>query len=244
LDSSGETSYLFGYHPHGILGFGAVGTFAMMTSGFQRLFPGVDVRILTLKINFYVPFLDLFLSFLGVCDASRESCNAILGDEEDRKSLCIVLGGAKESLEAHPGLMKLYLAKRKGFVKVALENGATLVPVFGFGENELFDQVDNPEGSVIRKIQTKLQQRMGFAIPIFSGRGVFQYNFGLLPKRIPIDVVFGKPIACPKMTKHEITPDIVDKYHSLYCAELKNLFDEEKHKYYQDQDNLPEVEFF
>ena len=118
-------------------------------------------------------------------------------------SLCIYLvvislhtlyettGGAKESLEAHPGLMKLYLAKRKGFVKVALENGATLVPVFGFGENELFDQVANPHGSIVRKIQNQLQQRMGFAIPLFHGRGVFQYNIGLLPKRIPIGLCRG-----------------------------------------------------
>jgi len=244
LDSSGETSYLFGYHPHGIIGVGAVGTFGMMTSGFDRLFPAVDVRLLTLKINFYVPFFDLLISFLGMCDASRESCNAILGDQDDPKSLCLVLGGAKESLEAHPGRMRLYLANRKGFVKVALENGATLVPVFGFGENELFDQVANPQGSVVRKIQNQLQKRMGFAIPLFHGRGVFQYNYGLLPKRIPIDVVFGKPIACPRMTKAEITPDVVDEYHRRYCAELKNVFDAEKHKYYPQTDELPEMEFF
>ncbi len=88
--------------------------------------------------------------------------------------IMLVIGGAKESLEAHPGLMKLYLANRKGFVKVALENGATLVPVFGFGENELFDQVANPQGSVIRNVQNQLQKRLGFAILLFHGRGIFQ----------------------------------------------------------------------
>ena len=92
LDDTGETSYLFGYHPHGIIGMGAVGTFAMMASGFNKLFPGVDVRLLTLRINFFIPFFDLLITFLGICDASRESCNAILGDEDDHKSLCLVLG--------------------------------------------------------------------------------------------------------------------------------------------------------
>ena len=82
---------MFGYHPHGIIGMGAVGTFGMMTSGFNRLFPGVDVRLLTLKMNFFVPFFDLFITFMGMCDASRDSCNAILGDPE-HKSLCLVLG--------------------------------------------------------------------------------------------------------------------------------------------------------
>eukprot|EP00483_Globobulimina_turgida_P010387 UN10407 len=210
---------------------GAVGTFAMMTSGFHRLFPGVDVRILTLKINFFVPFFDLIISFLGFCDASRGSCNAILSDPE-HKSLCLVLGGAKESLEANPGKVMLYLKDRKGFVKVALENGASLVPVFGFGENELFDQMHNPQGSLVRKIQNQLQKRMGFALPLLRGRGIFQYDYGLLPKRIAIDVVFGKPIKCPKMTKEMITVDIIDKYHSIYIHELKQLFDDNKEKYY------------
>ena len=139
-------------------------------------------------------------------------------------------------------MVRLYLAKRKGFVKVALENGAALVPVFGFGENELFDQVANPQGSIVRKIQNQLQNRMGFAIPLFHGRGIFQYNYGLLPKRIPIDVVFGRPIPCPQMTKAQITPEIVNEYHTKYCAELKRIFDEEKEKYYT-KDKLPELEF-
>lgn len=178
-----------------------------------------------------------------MCDASRESCNAILGDEET-KSLCLVLGGAKESLEAHPDVVRLYLARRKGFVKVALENGASLVPVFGFGENELFEQVANPQGSIVRKIQNQLQNRMGFAIPLFHGRGIFQYNYGLLPKRIPIDVVFGRPIACPKMSKAEITPEIVDKFHTQYCTELKRVFDANKQQYYRGQAKLPQMEFF
>ena len=146
-------------------------------------------------------------------------------------------------MEANPGVVKLYLKKRKGFIKVALENGASLVPVFGFGENELYEQIDNPQGSLIRKIQNQLQNRMGFAIPLFHGRGIFQYDYGLLPKRHPIDVVFGKPIKCPKMTKETITPEIIDQYHVVYINELKALFDQEKAKYYGKDEKLPEMVF-
>lgn len=35
-----------------------------------------------------------------------------------------------------PGTLDLVLLKRKGFVRVALEGGAALVPVLAFGENE------------------------------------------------------------------------------------------------------------
>ena len=140
-------------------------------------------------------------------------------------------------------MVKLVLAKRKGFVKIALQHGASLVPVFGFGENELFDQVQNPQGSTLRKIQNRLQQTMGFSMPLFHGRGVFQYDYGIMPIRRPIDVVFGKPIKCPKVDRGDITSEMLDKYHTMYCEELRALFDAEKSKYYPKDQNLPVIEF-
>ena len=63
------------------------------------------------------------------------------------------------------------------------------MPVFSFGENDLYDQVSNPPGSGLRQWQTKMKDLMGFAPPLFRGRGVFQYTFGLLPHRRPIHTV-------------------------------------------------------
>ena len=138
----------------------------------------------------------------------------------------------------------MYLKDRKGFVKIALTHGASLVPVFGFGENELYSQVKNPQGSFIRRIQDKLQIRLGFAIPIFRGRGIFQYNFGVLPQRHPIHVLFGEPIKCPQMNRADITPEILNKYHGLYMMRLKELFDNNKAQFYQDPNRPPpELQF-
>ena len=64
-----------------------------------------------------------------------------------------------------------------------------LVPVFAFGENNLFQQVSNPEGSKLREIQTKIQSWIAFAPVLFYGRGIFQYTFGMLPYRKPVNVV-------------------------------------------------------
>jgi hypothetical protein len=52
-------------------------------------------------------------------------------------SLTIVVGGAAESLSAHPGTADLTLKRRKGFIKLAIRGGADLVPVFSFGENDV-----------------------------------------------------------------------------------------------------------
>lgn len=64
-----------------------------------------------------------------------------------------------------------------------------MVPSFSFGENEVYDQVDNPRGSKLRSFQDKLQKKMGLAPVLIKGRGVFQYSFGIIPYRRPITTV-------------------------------------------------------
>lgn len=64
-----------------------------------------------------------------------------------------------------------------------------LVPAFSFGENDVFDQVKNPKGSWLRRIQHWLQKIMGVSLPLFHARGIFQYSFGLIPYRRPICTV-------------------------------------------------------
>jgi hypothetical protein len=57
--------YLFAYHPHGILGLGAVLSFATSACGVDKLFPGLTIFPLTLKLNFLIPFYRDFLLGLG-----------------------------------------------------------------------------------------------------------------------------------------------------------------------------------
>ena len=67
---------------------------------------------------------------------SKRSCNNIL-KQGPGSAITIVVGGATESLAAHPGTANLTLLKRFGFIKIAIQNGADLVPVFSFGENDV-----------------------------------------------------------------------------------------------------------
>ena len=85
-------------------------------------------------------------------------------------AVVIVVGGANEAMDAHHGTAILTLAKRKGFVRLALKTGATLVPVFAFGENDIFDQVENPEGGVLRAFQKRVKSLIGITPPTFYGR--------------------------------------------------------------------------
>ena len=78
---------------------------------------------------------------LGYIDCSKESIEFVLTKMGKGRAVVLVVGGADEALEAHPGRNTLTLAKRKGFVREALKTGAHLVPIYSFGENDIFNQV-------------------------------------------------------------------------------------------------------
>ncbi|KAL5345535.1 diacylglycerol O-acyltransferase 1 [Pseudogymnoascus australis] len=168
--------YIFGYHPHGIISHGAFAAFATEALGFAQLFPGITNSLLTLDSNFRIPFYREYILALGLASVSRQSCENLLSKggvngEGMGRAITIVVGGARESLDARPGTMRLVLARRYGFVKMALRTGADLVPVLGFGENELYDQFSVENRPWIRRGQDLLKRTLGWTLPLFHARG-------------------------------------------------------------------------
>ncbi len=178
------------------------------------------LRILTVSANFVIPLWRDVLLALGFVDASRPSVDACM---RARLSVVVVVGGALEALDARPGVAELTLNRRKGFVRVALEHGARLVPVYCFGENELYDQAPNPEGSRLRAAQVAAIRAVGFTLPAFKGRGVFSHDTGFLPRRVPLTTVTGPPLVLPKIASP--TDGDVDEWHARYVSALKQLHD-------------------
>jgi 2-acylglycerol O-acyltransferase 2 len=177
--------HIFCLHPHGIISIAAICNLVLNVNGPNEKL-GVDYRIVTVSANFIMPVWREIIMALGFIDASRESiANAL----EDDLSVMIVIGGAQETLHAKPGVVELVLKKRTGFVRLALEHGANLVPVFHFGENELYGQVSHP---VLRRLQDWATRLLGFTLPVIRGRGIFQYDYGILPRRVELNTVVGK----------------------------------------------------
>lgn len=131
-----------------------------------------------------------------------------------------------------------------------IRHRADLVPVYSFGENELFQQVIFSEGSIGRRSQDLFKKIMGFAPCLFVGE-----RLAFMPYRIPITMVgefanilqpvtlcnltffflfnahflllsVGSPIAVPMRANP--TEEEVDHYHRLYMEGLSKLF--HKHK--------------
>ncbi|XP_048873148.1 2-acylglycerol O-acyltransferase 2 [Brienomyrus brachyistius] len=228
-DIDPKQNYVLGFHPHGIMVAGAFTSFSSCATGFWELYPGLRPHLLMLPLWFRIPFFrDLLLSG-GLISSHKDSARYLLQQPGGGNVLVIAVGGAPEALDAHPGSYTVQLANKKGFVKLAMENGAHLVPVFSFGENEIYDQVQNKRGTWLRSLQECLQRVMGISLPLFHARGVFQYSFGVIPYRRPINTVVGKPIKVEKNLRP--TDEELEALHELYTEQLYQLFEDHKEKY-------------
>jgi 2-acylglycerol O-acyltransferase 2/2-acylglycerol O-acyltransferase 1 len=254
-------SYIFGYHPHGIIATGVSSGFTNESTGWNHLFPGIKCFVTTLVNQFQIPFYRDYLMALGVTTVVKRNLKLLLNKGG---SVVIVVGGARESLMAKPGLNSIVLNKRKGFIKLALEsldkNGVCVVPVYGFGENDIYDvfftddlkSINETEGefelqnsnhntnivvkNIINKIkkfiykcQMLLKNKCGWTLPIVISRGIFNYDFGILPYRRSINVVFGKPIEIKRLNGLKLSDPIIqeeiDYWHEKYMNGLQEVWE-------------------
>lgn len=236
--------YIFGYHPHGIISHGAFASFGTEALGFKHLFPGITNTLLTLDSNFRIPFYRDYALAMGLASVSRESCENLLSKggsngEGMGRAITIVVGGARESLDAQPRSLRLVLKRRKGFIKLAIRTGADLVPVLAFGENELYDQVSSDSHPLVHKMQMMVKKLLGFTIPLFHARGVFNYDVGMMPYRKPLNVVVGRPIKVGRQPE----PDsgYVDELHAQYVGELERIWEEWKDQFARDRSGDLEI---
>ncbi|XP_029030242.1 2-acylglycerol O-acyltransferase 2 [Betta splendens] len=232
-DLDPKHNYVLGFHPHGVLVAGAFTNFCTEATGFQQLYPGLSSYLLMLPLWFRAPFFRDYIMCAGLVPSDKESASYLL-ERKGGNAVVIAVGGAPEALDAHPGTYNVVLAQKKGFIKLAMEHGAHLVPIFSFGENDVYEQVENRRGTWLRWMQERLQRVMGVSLPLFHARGIFQYSFGLMPFRKPINTVVGRPI---KVTKNQKpTAEELNALHQLYMDELSNLFEEHKGNYGVDED--------
>ncbi len=192
--------------------------------------PELDYRIVTISLNFMIPIIREFLLWLGLADASRSTIKSLL---HRNKSVGIVVGGAAEAMNARPGTNDLTLSTRIGFVQCAIECGADIIPVFTFGENDLFTPIiPNPPGSFINKLQLWFKNQFSFVIPFIKG-GPF---FGTLPRRKPLHTVIGKPIKIEQVDNPSL--EYILQVHGNYVQRLQDLYDRWKYLYPQRKDDL------
>ncbi|KAF6207569.1 hypothetical protein GE061_016016 [Apolygus lucorum] len=185
-DCPPDTNYLFCLYPHGVLSTSGLVHFATTGSDFNDKFPGLSTYFATLDVHFRTPVVRDLILALGLVSSSKRSLLCLLSSERKGKAVALMVGGAQEALYAKPNCYTIVLKKRKGFIKLALQTGASIVPVYGFHECDIYEQVSNPPGSWLFRFQEWTKKKTGLAPIIPIGRGLFQYTFGIIPRRAHI----------------------------------------------------------
>ncbi|GKZ79696.1 diacylglycerol O-acyltransferase 2 [Aspergillus niger] len=221
--------YLFGYHPHGVSMRGAIAAFASNGAGFSSLFPDItNNTLLVSDKTMRAPLLREYALALGINGVSYTSCVNHLARAGQAIIICI--GGAREARYAKPNTMDLVLNVRRGFVRVAVQTGADLVPVMAFGENELFDVGTVDEEEVKGRAWVGWVPRAWYAVTGMNVRWVGGRWGLIVPYRRPVNVVVGRVIAVREGRGVEDVDDVDDGYveelHGRYVEELRRLWRE------------------
>ncbi|KAG2430477.1 hypothetical protein HXX76_010000 [Chlamydomonas incerta] len=218
LDPTGR--YLFVSHPHGIIAISNWLAFGTEALGFSKLFPGLDLRCSTLTSNFWMPGVREYILSHGMCGVGRDTLAHVLSGKPGR-AVVLVVGGASEALLAAQGTYDLVLRNRKGFVRVALQTGASLVPVLSYGETDTFHTYIPSPSSRAAAVMRVLKQVFGFSTPLCWGTGLFG-GWGMIALQVPLTVVVGAPIKVEKVAKP--TDEQVAALHKTYTEALQKLW--------------------
>lgn len=131
------------------------------------------------SVLLHTPVLRHFYYATGTRPADARSIQRIL---REGGTPAVVVGGIAEMFMDTSDAERIFLRKRQGFVKLAMREGAHIVPVFFFGNTKTMQKLNSP---LLRAISRKVKA----SIVLFYGR------WGLpIPFRHPIKMVLGAPI--------------------------------------------------
>lgn len=206
-----DTKTLLGIHPHGILCCG----WSLNLNMGKKLLPS-KVTFLGVEILFSLPVISDMLSWYNCAPASKAF---MLKFMKEGRNLALLPGGFEEATLFQRGRHRVYIKKRKGFIKYALIHGYSLCPSYTFGEELTY--------WTWPWLSEKLLFLNQFKIPavFFIGR-----LCSFMPNdRVDLTTVVGKRLVLPQLA--EPSNEDVDKWHNEYMKALQALFDKHREKY-------------
>lgn len=208
------------YEPHSVLPIGM----AMFSSYSGALPPGVlsNMRVLVSSAFFFAGIaIRNIWWWIGCRPASRPAIRHLLAKGT---SVLINPGGIQECLYLARGEEHIFLKRRRGFVRVALEQGAALVPAWGFGQTPSMSYwrpgLDFPQ-LLPRRAVLAIARTVRFFPMLAWGIGGTP-----VPYQVKLTIVVGKPIRVPKTPAP--STELVDEYLQRFIAEMERLFEEHK----------------
>ncbi|KAI8471556.1 MAG: diacylglycerol acyltransferase-domain-containing protein [Monoraphidium minutum] len=171
------------------------------------------------SVCFKVPLVRQLYRWWGFRPITRASMRRLLARG---RAVVLVPGGVQECLVMeHEGTEVAFLRKRKGFIRVAMQCGADVVPVFAFGQTQTYGWL-RPGPPLVSEGAVKAMSRTIGMVPLLLlGR------WGTpIPHPARLTVVVGAPLQLPQ---HDAPPEeLVQGYLDKYISDLEALFERNK----------------
>jgi len=211
LEPEKHTYILVGV-PHGVFPFGN-----MLYLAFWEAFANFHFSGAAASVLYHIPIMRHVLLWMGCITADYQDIHKALSS---RKSVGLSSGGIAELFESNRDIETLIIRKRKGFIKLALQTGAKIVPCYLFGNTQALHCWSDDK----RRLQW-FSRKIKASITFFWGR------FGLpIAYRTPILGVMGKHITVPKV-EGKIDEKLIDSIHTEFIERLEDIFEKHKHSY-------------
>lgn len=217
--------YVFVWHPHGAFTIAALYFVShWWAKDYPSGVPGgqfVCVAPLLLRIP-------LLAEFLLLCNARSQDARTFNSILSSGATAAVQPGGLVEQVSTDETKETVYFPQRLGFVRLAIKHGVPLLPVYAFGENQLYRT-----SSWVRQLNMFLYKTFKTGNLVVLGQGGIP-NTPILPNPLMLPVFrrglhvrFGDPVDVGPADENP-SDEKVQEVFAKYADALKRVFDAHK----------------
>jgi hypothetical protein len=166
---------MFGTHPHGVLSAGIITNMHLKDGPFK------NVVGLSSRVMLFVPIVGLFLRLWDVQSVDSRNMKKLM---KEGRNISLMPGGFEEATLTTPKELRVYIKKRKGFIKYGMENNYSIYPTICMQEHQAFWTFD-----YLKSFRLWLNKFKLPAILFFNPKTLF-----FLPPQVDFCAIVGKKI--------------------------------------------------
>eukprot|EP00522_Entomoneis_paludosa_P001680 CAMPEP_0172475038 /NCGR_PEP_ID=MMETSP1065-20121228/69665_1 /TAXON_ID=265537 /ORGANISM="Amphiprora paludosa, Strain CCMP125" /LENGTH=366 /DNA_ID=CAMNT_0013233231 /DNA_START=123 /DNA_END=1223 /DNA_ORIENTATION=+ len=209
----GEKNYILAAQPHGVVTYNGILGSVASPPELQGQLPTAVADVVL-----WTPILKHVIGIFGLISASKKSLVQTLTQNKGLSgTVMLYVGGMAELFLSDETEERLYLKNRKGFIKLSLQTGVDVIPVYLFGNTTVL--------SILKTgLLPWISRKLGISLTYMWGKWYLP-----IPRNdCKLLYVSGQPIGIPHIP--DPTQADIDKYHEMYCQQVQRLFESYKEK--------------